>query len=69
MKAIITLFLFHLLFFTTSSKLYQVASLCRHGARYHVMDFYDGLDTLSKRGHLTPVGEAQHQKLGYLWRK
>jgi hypothetical protein len=27
---------------SVNSKLYQVVSLCRHGARYHAMDFYDG---------------------------
>ena len=29
----------------TQSKLYQVVSLTRHGARYHVNDFGDGNDT------------------------
>lgn len=33
------------LFICISSKLYQVVSLTRHGARYHVNAFGDGNDT------------------------
>ncbi len=50
-------------------KLYQVVSLCRHGARYHAMDFYDGKETRPLRGQLTAVGMRQNQRLGQLWKK
>lgn len=33
------------LFCISQCKLYQVVSLTRHGARYHVNDFGDGNDT------------------------
>lgn len=51
------------------SKIYSVFSLVRHGARYHVMSFYDGDDTKPRWEELTAVGMRQHQKLGQLIRK
>lgn len=41
----IKLVLTFLLVAISISKLYQVVSLARHGARYHVQSFYDGDDT------------------------
>lgn len=52
----------------TTPKLYQVVSITRHGARYHVNDFGDGNDTKPLWGELTAVGMRQHQKLGQLFR-
>jgi broad specificity phosphatase PhoE len=51
------------------AKLYQVVSLTRHGARYHVNAFGDGNDTKPLWGELTSVGMRQHQRLGQLLRK
>lgn len=51
------------------NKLYQVVSLTRHGARYHVNDFGDGADTKPLWGELTAVGMRQHQNLGAIFRK
>ena len=51
------------------SKLYQVVSLTRHGARYHVNDFGDGNQTRQFWGELTAVGMRQHQNLGKIFRK
>lgn len=59
MIKIVNIFL-PLLFFTFAfAKLYQVASVCRHGARYHVVDIYDAKDTFPLRGQLTAVGMRQ----------
>jgi broad specificity phosphatase PhoE len=61
--------LFCLTIWIVKSKLYQVVSLTRHGARYHVNDFGDGNDTKPLWGELTSVGMRQHQKLGEMFRK
>ena len=53
----------------TSPKLYQVLSLCRHGARYHEKDMWDGNDTKSMWAELTGVGMRQHKTIGELLRK
>lgn len=45
-------------------KLYQMAILFRHGARYHVSETYDGEETKPLWGELTAVGQRQHQSLG-----
>lgn len=44
----------------TQGKLYQVASLFRHGARYHLNSYYDGNSTKPLWGELSPVGMRQH---------
>ena len=54
---------------TVQTKLYQVVSLTRHGARYHVNEFGDGNETKPLWGELTSVGMRQHQRLGQLFRK
>lgn len=51
------------------SKLYQVFSLCRHGARYHEKDMWDGNDTRPFWAELTAVGMRQHATIGQLMRK
>lgn len=53
-----------LLITLSASKLYQVTSLFRHGARYHLNALYDGNSTHSVWGELTAVGMRQHQTLG-----
>lgn len=55
-------------FWCTLSKLYQVVSLFRHGARYHLNSLYDGDSTLPLRGELSAVGMKQHENLGKLIR-
>ena len=59
-KSVILLFLLVL----GSAKLYQVVSLFRHGARYHLNALYDGNSTHDVWGELSPVGMRQHQNLG-----
>jgi len=56
--------LFVVLIALSSAKLYQVVSLFRHGARYHLNTLYDGNSTHDVWGELTPVGMRQHQNLG-----
>lgn len=53
----------------TQSKLVQVVSMFRHGARYHLNSLYDGNTTLPYWGELTGVGMKQHQSLGDTLRK
>jgi lysosomal acid phosphatase len=53
-----------LLITLSTSKLHQVVSLFRHGARYHLNTLYDGNSTYNIWGELTPVGMRQHQTLG-----
>jgi broad specificity phosphatase PhoE len=60
---------FSLLLLLASSRLYQVVSLTRHGARYHLNDFGDGAATKPLWGELTAVGMRQQQRLGQLLRK
>jgi hypothetical protein len=60
----IKLLLISLLLTLSVTKLYQVASLFRHGARYHLNALYDGNSTFEQWGELTPVGMRQHQNLG-----
>jgi hypothetical protein len=48
------------LLFCAESKLYQVVSMSRHGARYYVNDFYDGNSSRDVWGELTAVGMRQH---------
>lgn len=69
-NTVFLIFLIIFIFFstTTESKLFQVVSLTRHGARYHVNSFGDGDDTKPLWGELTAVGMRQHQKLGRLFR-
>ena len=43
-----------------SSKLYQVVSMFRHGARYHLNSLYDGTSTREMWEQLTAVGMKQH---------
>lgn len=57
------------LFALTHSKLAQVVSFFRHGARYPLSSFYDGNDTRYIWGELTSVGMRQHQTLGEIIRK
>ena len=58
-----------LIFLSTNSKLYQVFSLCRHGARYHERDLWDGNDTKPMWFEIHGGGMRQHQKLGQIIRK
>lgn len=51
------------------TKLYQVVSLFRHGARYHLNAYYDGNATKERWGELTAVGMRQHETLGKLLRR
>lgn len=51
------------------TKVYQLFTLSRHGARYHVQSFYDGDDTKPLWAELTAVGMRQNQRLGQLIRK
>lgn len=53
----------------THAKLYQVASLFRHGARYHINGYYDGNSTKSLWGELSAVGMRQHETLGTMLRR
>jgi len=53
------LFIVFALTLSCNSKLYQVISLFRHGARYHVNSIYDGNSTISMKGELTSVGMRQ----------
>lgn len=64
MKSFLKPMLFILLIIFSTSKLYQVVSLFRHGARYHLTDLYDGNSTRDMWEELTPVGMRQHQTLG-----
>ena len=59
MKTLIILVLLSIL---CSSKIYQVVSMFRHGARYYLNNYYDANDIL--RGELSAVGMKQHQRLG-----
>lgn len=68
-QTILPLLLIFLLPALSHSRLYQVFSLCRHGARYHERDTWDGNDTKSLWAELTGVGMHQHEKLGQLIRK
>lgn len=56
--------LISLLILISIAKLYQVASLFRHGARYHLNALADGNSTHDMWGELTPIGMRQHQNLG-----
>lgn len=58
-----------LLFTVANSKLEQVVSFFRHGARYALNSYYDGNDTKYTWGELTSVGMRQHQGLGEILRK
>ncbi len=58
-----------LLVVLSTSKLYQVTSLFRHGARYHINAIYDGNSTHDVWGELTAVGMRQHQNLGKILNK
>ena len=51
-----------------SSKLVQVLSIFRHGARYQLGGGYDPT-TPDQEGELTGVGMRQHQTLGQILRK
>ncbi len=42
--------IFFVLITLAYTKLYQVVSLMRHGARYHINDIYDGNSTKSLKG-------------------
>lgn len=42
--------LFCLLVLSSLAKLFQVVSLFRHGARFHINSLYDGNDTFSQWG-------------------
>jgi hypothetical protein len=44
----------------SESKLYQVLSVFRHGARYHLNSYYDGNSTFDQWGEITAVGMRQH---------
>ncbi len=66
---ILKVFLFILSFTVATSKLYQLYTLNRHGARYHVNNFYDGADTKPLWSELTAVGMRQNQRFGQLLRK
>jgi len=57
-------YLFALFITVAFSRLYQVVSLFRHGARYHLNSYYDGNSTLDQWGEITPAGMRQHQNLG-----
>jgi hypothetical protein len=58
-----------LLVVCTSGKLYQVVSMFRHGARYHLNHFYDYNATKDLWGELTAVGMKMHERLGGSLRK
>ena len=63
MSSIKNLLLLFLAFLSMHSKLTQVLSLFRHGARYQLNPIYDPGD-LAWWGQLTAVGMRQHQTLG-----
>lgn len=48
----------------TQSKLEQVISIFRHGARYHLNSMFHGDEYKPYWGELTGVGMTQHQNLG-----
>ncbi len=50
MNQIIKNFLLVFLIVCSSAKLYQVTSLFRHGARYHINPWYDGNSTFDVWG-------------------
>lgn len=54
--------------FMIESKLHQVVSLFRHGARYHLNSYYDGNATRDLWGELSAVGMRQHENLGNMLR-
>ena len=58
-----------ILLILSSSKLYQVVSLFRHGARNHLNSLYDGNSTYDVWGEITPVGMRQHQNFGKILNK
>lgn len=58
-----------LLLVCTLSKLHQVLSMFRHGARYHLYPIYDYKATERLRGELTAVGMRCHENLGKMLRK
>jgi hypothetical protein len=58
-----------LLLLAIESKLYQVVSMFRHGARYHLNGYYDGNATKEYWGELTAVGMRQHENFGKMLRK
>jgi hypothetical protein len=58
-----------LLLAVAQNKLYQLVSLFRHGARYHINNLYDGNATREVWGELTAVGMRQHETLGNMLRK
>lgn len=47
-----------------ATKLVQVVSFFRHGARYALNSLYDGNETKYIWGELTSVGMRQHQTFG-----
>jgi len=63
---IFTLFLFITI---ATSKLAQVVSFFRHGARYALNSLYDGNETRYIWGELSSVGMKQHETLGSILRK
>ena len=58
-----------LLLISVFSRLFQVASVFRHGARYPLHNVYDANATKELWGELTAVGMRQHQTLGQMLRK
>ncbi len=59
-----------LLFLATAhSRLLYTVLLSRHGAKYPSSDLYDGNETKSFNGALTPIGSRQLYLLGRSLRK
>jgi hypothetical protein len=51
------------------TKLYQVVTVLTPAAGYHINDFYDGAQTKTQWGEITPVGLRQMQNLGQAIRR
>lgn len=58
-----------ILLFIANCELLSIVTLCRHGARYHLNDQYDGNSTYAMWGQLTGVGMREHYNLGQIYRK
>jgi broad specificity phosphatase PhoE len=65
----LALFVAIILSTVVEGKLFQVVSLFRHGARFHINGYYDGNSTKPLWGELSAVGMRQHESLGHMIRR